>query len=71
MIMNYQKLFMKTLLNYRSITCHGAWLDKSELEKIQEVKINDYKTELNRMTDYAGNAFSMAQSQTKDKLPCM
>lgn len=50
--------------------CHGAWLDKGELEKIQEVKVNDYESELSRITDHVGNAFSMAKSQNKAAVNC-
>lgn len=54
----------------RCTLCQGAWLDKGELEKIQEVKVNDYASELNRITDYVGNAFSMAASQSKAAVIC-
>lgn len=50
--------------------CNGAWLDKGELEKIQEVKVNDYESELSRITDHVGNAFSMANSQYKAAVNC-
>lgn len=51
-------------------SCHGAWLDKGELEKIQEIKTNDYKSELSRITDHVGNAFSMARAQNKPTIKC-
>ena len=50
--------------------CHGAWLDKGELEKIQEVKINDYESELTRITDHVGNAFAMANAENKPTVDC-
>ncbi len=51
-------------------SCHGVWLDKGELEQIQDVKINDYKDELNKLTDYAGNAFSMSHAASNPSVNC-
>ena len=51
-------------------TCHGAWLDKGELEKIEEIKINDYTDELKKIPDYVGNAYAFAKSKNKDSLNC-
>lgn len=51
-------------------TCHGAWLDKGELEKIQELKIHDYESELNQIPDYVGNAFAFAKSQADSNIKC-
>jgi len=50
--------------------CQGAWLDKGELEKIQEIKSNDYQSELSQITDHVGNAFSMALAKDKPARSC-
>ena len=49
--------------------CHGMWLDKGELEKIQEVQVNDYSEELKLLPDYVGQSILLAKS--KDRvIPC-
>ncbi|QCX39478.1 hypothetical protein FF125_13905 [Aureibaculum algae] len=50
--------------------CGGVWLDANELEKIQDVKINDYKEELARIPDYVGKSILMAKSKDQPLLNC-
>jgi len=47
--------------------CGGVWLDKYELEQIQDIKLNDYKEELSKIPDYVGKSILM--SKTKDNPP--
>jgi len=46
-------------------TCHGVWLDKGELEKIQEVKVNDYSEELKLLPDYVGQSILLAKAKDR------
>ena len=50
--------------------CYGVWLDASELEKIQDIKINDYKDELARIPNYVGKSILMAKSKDKPLVGC-
>ncbi len=50
--------------------CQGAWLDKGELEKIQDVVTNDYKLELEKLPDYISKAYSQAFAKTKPIVNC-
>lgn len=51
-------------------TCNGMWLDAGELEKIQEVNVNDYTDELKRIPDYVGKSMLMAQPADRPELKC-
>jgi Zn-finger nucleic acid-binding protein len=51
-------------------TCEGVWLDKNELEAIQETKINDYERELNRLPDYVGKSILLAKSKNAGPRNC-
>ncbi|MDY7393644.1 zf-TFIIB domain-containing protein [Aureibaculum sp. 2210JD6-5] len=51
-------------------SCNGIWLDANELEKIQDIKINDYREELGRMPDYVGKSILMAKSKDKPTVSC-
>jgi len=50
--------------------CNGIWLDANELEKIQNIKLNDYKEELERIPDYVGKSILMAKSKDKPLVAC-
>lgn len=50
--------------------CNGVWLDKNELEKIQDIKLNDYKKELTRMPDLIGKSILMSKSKDKPLVAC-
>lgn len=54
----------------KCITCNGVWLDKGELEKIQEIKVNNYQEELSKIPDYVGNAYSFSNSRNKPAVDC-
>lgn len=51
-------------------TCEGIWLDKGELEKLQDIQINDYKEELRRIPDYVGKSILLARSKNKKPINC-
>ena len=51
-------------------SCNGMWLDKGELEKIEEVREHDYTEELKRMPDYVGRAYEMARQKGRAELCC-
>ncbi|MEP2669356.1 MAG: zf-TFIIB domain-containing protein [Cyclobacteriaceae bacterium] len=50
--------------------CEGIWLDKGELSKIQDIQINDYKTELNKIPDYVGKSILVAKSKNAPAINC-
>jgi len=50
--------------------CRGAWLDKGELEKIQDTTLNDYKSELGKLPDYVNKAYAKAFAKTKPYINC-
>jgi uncharacterized protein len=43
--------------------CDGVWLDKGELEKIQETVENDYQGELEKMPESTVQAYRSARSE--------
>lgn len=45
-------------------TCEGVWLDKGELEKIQDIQLNDYKEELKQLPDHIGKSILLAKEKT-------
>ena len=45
--------------------CHGMWLDKGELEKIQEIQVNDYREELKLLPDYVGKSILLAKAKDR------
>lgn len=51
-------------------SCQGMWLDKGELEQIEEVRERDYSEELKRIPDLIGPAYEMARQQTLPALDC-
>jgi Zn-finger nucleic acid-binding protein len=50
--------------------CGGMWLDKGELEEIEEIVGNDYTRELSRIPDFIGNAFEMAKQLNSRDISC-
>jgi uncharacterized protein len=50
--------------------CNGIWLDKGELEKIQETFENDYSEFLNKEKNYASSAMEMASQKQEKDLEC-
>lgn len=51
-------------------TCDGIWLDKSKLEKIEEIDKNDYTEELSRMPDLLAGTFDAARQKLDYDIPC-
>ena len=51
-------------------TCNGIWLDKGELEKLQDIQINDYKDELKQIPDYIGKSLLLAKSRDRKPIAC-
>lgn len=51
-------------------TCNGIWLDKGELAKIQDIQINDYRTELSLIPDYVGKSILLAKSRNAPAINC-
>lgn len=52
-------------------TCHGMWLDKGELERIQETVENDYRAELAAMPSDTVDAYKAARGRgPDDELNC-
>jgi uncharacterized protein len=51
-------------------SCGGMWLDKGELEVIQETQERDYSEELSRMPDLGYQAYELAQQKTGRILQC-
>ncbi len=50
--------------------CHGMWLDKGELEAIQETIEHDYSKDLNKISDDVGNAYEMARQKHESPVLC-
>jgi Zn-finger nucleic acid-binding protein len=51
-------------------SCRGMWLEKGELEKIQQTKGHDYSAELARIEDLAGNAYELARQKKGARVGC-
>lgn len=51
-------------------SCRGMWLDKGELEKIEEVHEHDYTEELKLIPNYIGNAYEMARQKMLSDINC-
>jgi len=53
------------------LQCGGSWLDKGELEKVQETIENDYRAELNAMPNSMVEAYKAARGRGPgDELEC-
>ncbi|HEX20612.1 MAG TPA: hypothetical protein ENG78_07330 [Acidiferrobacteraceae bacterium] len=50
--------------------CAGVWLDKGELEAIEETIENDYIEELEKFPDYVGSAYTMALQKKAAEITC-
>jgi len=51
-------------------SCAGAWLDKEELDKIQEIKMNDYSSELSQIPVLVGDAYDFAKEKNSPEINC-
>ncbi len=51
-------------------SCEGVWLDKGELEKLQDIQINDYKAELKLIPDYVGKSILLSRSKGRKAMNC-
>lgn len=51
-------------------TCGGMWLEKGELEGIEETIEHDYADELARMPDLGYNAYQLVQQKAGRTLHC-
>lgn len=49
--------------------CRGVWLDKGELERIEELVEHDYSHSLRRL-DSAAAAYELARQKTQAERPC-
>jgi len=50
--------------------CGGIWLDHGELEAVQDIRVNDYSSELEAIPTYFDNAFEMALAKTEGVYSC-
>jgi Zn-finger nucleic acid-binding protein len=50
--------------------CNGMWLEKGELEEIEEIVEYDYSRELSRIPDFIGNAFEIVRQKNLKDIPC-
>lgn len=50
--------------------CNGVWLDRGELEKIEETFERDHSGELSRIPDYVGRAYEEARQKKRGELLC-
>jgi len=51
-------------------TCHGMWLDKGELEQIQQTIEHDYTKELEKEPDHVRRAYALARPTHLGEAPC-
>ncbi len=51
-------------------SCGGIWLDKDELEVIQESKEHDYTAELGRMPELGIQAYALARQKLQQTISC-
>ncbi len=51
-------------------SCGGMWLERGELEAIEETKEHDYSEELARMPDLGYNAYELAMQKTGRTILC-
>lgn len=51
-------------------TCGGVWLDKGELEVIQDIIINDYSEELKHLPDFVGKSILLAKAKDAPPVNC-
>ena len=55
----------------RCPTCRGVWLDKDELEQIQELTINDHREALAKPENNVAKAFALAKSKQEKAYNCV
>lgn len=51
-------------------SCKGVWLDRGELEKVEETVEHDYSEELSRIPDIVGRAFEAARQKSRGEMAC-
>lgn len=51
-------------------SCQGMWLDRGELEQIEETQEHDYSEELERIPNLIGNAYEMARQKKLAIINC-
>ncbi|MBA7630143.1 hypothetical protein ES703_37653 [subsurface metagenome] len=51
-------------------SCQGIWLDKGELEQVEEIREHDYSEELKRIPNLIGNAYEMARQKKLGVIHC-
>jgi len=54
----------------RCPVCEGMWLDKGELERIQESRAHDHTSELSRMPDLVGREYELARQKRQRPRNC-
>ncbi len=64
------KTFYEETVIDKCSKCEGVWLDKGELEKIQNTKINNYKNEIKKASNQAANAYKLALDKSKKEGNC-
>ena len=52
------------------VGCGGIWLDHGELEAIQDIRVNDYSSELEAIPTYFDAAHEMALAKTEGVYSC-
>jgi Zn-finger nucleic acid-binding protein len=50
--------------------CKGVWLDRGELEKVEETIERDYSEELSRIPDLVGGAYERARQRALKDIAC-
>jgi len=50
--------------------CHGAWLDKGELERIQASLEHDFADDIRAVPDTVGRAYAMARAEEAPPRQC-
>jgi Zn-finger nucleic acid-binding protein len=50
--------------------CNGVWLERGELEMVEEVIERDYSEELSRIPDYVGRAYEEARQKERRQVAC-
>ncbi len=51
-------------------SCRGIWLNKGELETVEDIRERDYSDELARMTDLGYNAYELARQKALGAIRC-
>lgn len=51
-------------------SCRGMWLDKGEIEEIEDSKEHDWREELEDVPDDAAASVAMAEQFSQPRIPC-